>query len=146
LGACSSNKDDTLVTILKNLYRKIRNFLHRIRDLFRRTKNPWDDIETSARLYRIRHEQTGFEETQSDETVNDLAKKIYLNPPQDFGQVARLVELITAKPLILTPLRCLQCGADLRLPSSGQYVQCNHCGYAYHVTNVTQMIEELLRR
>jgi ribosomal protein S27AE len=94
----------------------------------------------------MRREQTGVKATGLDDTSNDLARRIRLNPPQDFGQVTRLVELITEKPVILTPLRCSHCGADLRLPSSGQYVQCTHCGYVYHVTNVTQMIEELLRR
>ena len=114
--------------------------------MFRRTRNPWDDIETSARLYRLRREQIGAQGSSIEDTSNDLVKRIHLNPPQDFGQVVRLVELVTEKPVIVTPLRCSHCGADLQLPLSGQHVQCVHCGQDYHVTNVTQMLEEILRR
>ena len=135
-----SERYDSLKDTLRGIYARIKRLARRIRNLFRGTKDPWDDIETNARLYVLRR-GNGL---SGDDVRNEFANKIRQNPPTDFGQVVRLMQLITENPVILTPLRCLQCGANLHLPSSGLYVECNHCGYNYHVANITEMLEKIL--
>jgi hypothetical protein len=112
-------------------------------DRFRGAKDPWDDIETSAKLYRVNREADRG--NANERSQSDLFDRLRQNPPQDFGQIARLIQLVTEKPVILTPLRCERCGANLEVPTSGQYVQCTHCGYNYHATNVIEMLEKILR-
>jgi len=137
-----SRDDHGLGEYIRSLYRKIKRFLRRIRDALRGTKNPWNDIETSARLYGLWLKQRAGRNTNG--LRNDLISRLRENPPQDFSQVVRLVQLITEKPVVVTPIRCLHCGANLRLPSSGHYVECTHCGYDYHITNVLEMLEKLI--
>lgn len=125
----------------KALYRKIRNVLAG-------KKNPWDDIESSARLYRLRREQGGVQARDSNLGMSDLrsalVQKIRQNPPQEFGQVVQLIELITEKPVVLTPLHCSHCAASLQLPSSGEWTRCQHCGHDFHVANMVGLLERLL--
>jgi len=116
--------------------------------LFTRTKNPWDDIETSAKLYRTKRTQQALHGGDSAQSTNELrsgiVESIRRNPPKDFSQVVKLIQLITEKPVILTPIHCSNCGADLQLPSTGESVYCKHCGKYFHLTKVIELLERML--
>jgi len=133
---------DALVRIRTNQDQAFwRKPLVRIRSPFRGTKDPWDDIETNAKLYRLNRDRR---ELAGEDNRNALMNAIRQNPPQDFSQIIRIIQLISEKPVIVTPLNCERCGANIPVPSSGQYVQCAHCGYNYHVTNVIEMLGKIL--
>jgi len=116
--------------------------------LFARTKNPWDDIETSTKLYHAKRAQQALHGEVSGQSTNELRSSIIesirRNPPQDFGQVVKLIQLITEKPVIMTPIRCSNCGADLELPSTGDSIHCTHCRKYFHLTKVIELLERML--
>jgi hypothetical protein len=135
----------SITKVLREIWHRFKSFLRNLANFFRGTKNPWDDVESSARLFRLKREgQLQGQMIHVRSLRHDLLEQVRRNPPQDFGQVVRLIQLVTEKPIILTPLRCSNCGADIQLPSSGQYLRCSHCGHDYHVTNVTEMLERIL--
>ena len=113
--------------------------------LFRKTKNPWDDVETSARIYRAKREQEASGGRNSFASMkSNLIEQIRQNPPRDFSQVIKLIQLVADKPVVLTPLQCPMCSANLQLPASGAFIQCRYCGYNIHVASTIGLLEKIL--
>jgi len=66
----------------------------------------------------------------------------HIKPTHDFTW---LKDLLDKGGIMMTAVKCPQCGASLNLPKEGNLANCRFCGQTVYVEDVLKIIKELNR-
>jgi len=70
--------------------------------------------------------------------INAIAEKAKI-ALMDFSE---LREMLKHSGIILQPIKCPECGAPIKLPESGKFVECPYCGHTLRVIDAYEILSK----